>query len=91
MAQTFITGTQNLWEPAAAAAAGFFLMFRKQKIAGAIWASLRIAHTPRAAAERYGEAGPQISCERVHRKRAVRKKYTEQAVRLLNGLRAKVF
>ena len=47
MAQSLTTDTQILWEPAAAAAAaGFFLMLSKKK-AGAIWASLCTAHTPR--------------------------------------------
>jgi len=48
LAQSLTTDTQILWEPAAAAAAaGFFPMLSNKKNAGAIWATLCTAHTPR--------------------------------------------
>ena len=90
MAQSLITDTQILWEPAAAAAAaGFFLMPSKKnrgRHLGKFVHRAHTAHTPRVVAERYGEAETQFSCERANRKRAAREEQYENVAQVLEGL-----
>ena len=95
MAQSLITDTQILWEPAAAAAAaGFFLMLSKKKSGRHLGKFVHRAHTahrPRVVAERYGEAGTQFSCERANRLRVAREEQYENEARLLNVVVVKAF
>ena len=44
------------------------------------------AHTPRVAAERYGEAETQFSCERANRKRAAREEQYENVAQVLHAV-----